>query len=90
MARSPLCERCEAAGFVVPATVVNHRKPHKGDVDLFFDPGNHQSLCAPCHDQAAQSDERRGVETDAIGFRGGADASGWPSDPRHPANRVKY
>ena len=47
-ARQPLCERCEARGRVVAATVVNHRKPHKGDVELFFDPANNESTCKPC------------------------------------------
>jgi 5-methylcytosine-specific restriction protein A len=67
---------------VVLATVVNHRKPHKGDRSLFFDAGNHESTCKPCHDGPIQSEERRGFARD-IG------ADGWPTDPRHAANRTR-
>ncbi len=75
----PLCERCTSHGLVVAATVVNHRKPHKGDEALFWDPDNHQSLCAPCHDGETQSRERTGRNYDsAVG------ADGMPIDPAHP------
>ena len=50
-ARQPLCERCLERGIVTPATVVNHRRPHRGNVGLFLDPDNHESACAPCHDR---------------------------------------
>ena len=65
----PLCERCEARGIIVAATVVNHKKPHKGDVHLFFDPDNHESVCKPCHDADIQSEERIGF-SDRIGEDG--------------------
>lgn len=39
----PFCE-CGA-----PATLVDHIVPHRGDVAIFWRQGNHQSLCAPCH-----------------------------------------
>ncbi|WP_226578191.1 HNH endonuclease [Acuticoccus sediminis] len=79
LSRQPLCERHLARGEVVAATVVHHRAPHRGDWDLFVDPANHESLCAPCHDAEAQAEERRG-------YSNAVDADGWPSDPRHPAN----
>ena len=75
----PLCARCERAGRVVEATVVDHIEPHRGDRRKFWDPANWQSLCAPCHDGAKQAEERRGYSKE-IG------ANGWPVDPRHPAN----
>ena len=73
--RYPLCARCEAKGRVVPATVVHHTQPHRGDARVFWDRALWQSLCAPCHDSDAQSEERsepddraevdvRGVPTD--------------------------
>jgi 5-methylcytosine-specific restriction protein A len=31
------------------ATDVDHRRPHRGDRGLFFDPDNLQSLCKSCH-----------------------------------------
>lgn len=78
LARQPLCERCLEAGRVTAATVVNHRRPHKGSWALFLDPGNHESCCKPHHDREIQSEERRGYRK-AIGD------DGWPTDPRHPS-----
>lgn len=49
----PLCERCEAAGIISPATEVHHRRPVEYGVNynekyrLMYDPHN---LCALCHD----------------------------------------
>lgn len=80
LARQPLCERCLDNGRPISATVVNHARPHRGNWDLFRDPANLQSLCAPCHDGPVQSAERRGYAPD-IGD------DGWPTDERHPANR---
>lgn len=42
---NPLCVRCGVA-----AVVVDHITPHKGDVALFWDRANHQSLCKRDHD----------------------------------------
>jgi len=44
--RHPLCELCERP---VPATVVDHIIPHKGDQNLFWDETNWQALCETCH-----------------------------------------
>lgn len=46
-----LCVSCEADGRVVAATVVDHIRPHKGDMGLFWDSDNHQALCEPCHNR---------------------------------------
>lgn len=78
--QNPLCERCRENHRITPATVVNHRKPHKGDTALFFDWRNWEAVCKPHHDSAIQSEERMGYSK-AIG------ADGWPTDGRHPANR---
>lgn len=49
----PLCERCQADGYVTPASEVHHRKPVEEGMNyaekrrLMYDPGN---LCALCHD----------------------------------------
>ena len=61
LAREPLCERHKARGAVVPATVVNHRRPHRGDWALFIDPANHESVCKSCHDRVIQREERAAV-----------------------------
>jgi hypothetical protein len=79
LARQPLCERCEKAGRITAATVVNHRQPHKGDWALFIDPDNHESLCAAHHDALVQREEARG-------FIIGSGVDGRPVDPEHPWN----
>jgi 5-methylcytosine-specific restriction protein A len=33
------------------ADVVDHRKPHKGNMELFWDESNHQALCEFCHNR---------------------------------------
>lgn len=75
----PLCRMCKAEGRVTAATVCDHIEPHKGDRVKFFS-GPFQSLCSTCHDGAKQSEDRRG-------YSKRIDLSGWPTDPRHPANR---
>lgn len=42
---NPLCVGCFALGRIVPATVVDHIEPHKGDQVKFWDPTNLQSAC---------------------------------------------
>lgn len=39
--------------------VADHVKRHNGDERLFWDEGNLQTLCKPCHDGAKQREERR-------------------------------
>src|SRR5690606_38571516 len=43
-----------------PASVVDHKTPHKGDKRLFWSRSNWQALCTPCHSSTKQSMERRG------------------------------
>ena len=58
----PLCAMCEAEGFVEAATIVHHVKAHKGDLALFYDPANLQSVCKQHHDSALQAEEKSGVK----------------------------
>lgn len=51
LAEHPLCVPHQANGEVVPATVVDHIIPHKGDPKLLWDPNNHRASCAPCHNE---------------------------------------
>lgn len=55
----PFCVRCLAKDLVVPATVANHKKPHRGNRDLFFNIDNLEGVCKPCHDSDIQSEEKR-------------------------------
>lgn len=40
----PICFICGA-----PAQVADHIQPHRGNLDLFYDPDNLQPLCNRCH-----------------------------------------
>lgn len=46
----PLCRLCAANGLTVEATVRDHIIPHRGNLELFWQADNVQSLCKPCHD----------------------------------------
>lgn len=48
---------CAEQGYVVAASVVDHIKPHRGDMGLFWDAENHQSLCAPCHNRKTATED---------------------------------
>lgn len=50
----PLCVMCEAEGRIERATVVDHTTPHKGDMKIFWDSANWQSLCASHHSSDKQ------------------------------------
>ena len=42
----PICAECGRE-----ATICDHVRDHDGDWDTFWDPANHQPLCARCHNQ---------------------------------------
>lgn len=58
LSRQPLCEFCLITEDITEADVVDHRRPHKGDLVLFHDPTNLQSLCKHHHDSAKQMMDR--------------------------------
>lgn len=74
--RQPLCVYCLAAGKDTAANVVDHIKAHKGDLFLFHEPSNLQSLCKVCHDAIKGTLERSGVLP-------GCGPDGLPLDPAH-------
>lgn len=45
----PLCADCERRGLIVAAVHVDHIRPHRGNMTLFWNEANWQSLCACCH-----------------------------------------
>lgn len=57
--REPFCRECAARGETVRATVVDHVTPHRGNMRLFRDPGNLQSLCKRCHDRKTLAEQRQ-------------------------------
>lgn len=73
----PLCVECGNQ----PGNIVDHKKPHRGDMDLFFDPLNLQTLCGTHHSSWKQLQDNRG-------YAPGADQSGEPLDPNHPWNKT--
>jgi 5-methylcytosine-specific restriction protein A len=74
------CQMCGKAEGNTSQLVADHKTPHKGNLNLFWDEANIWTLCAPCHNSTKQSEERTGYSK-AIG------SDGWPTDARHPANR---
>jgi hypothetical protein len=75
----PLCRTCLAEGRVRPAAIADHIEDHAGDW-MKFRLGELQSLCHDCH-------ERKHGRL--IGPpRSDVDADGYPTDPRHPFNRI--
>ena len=71
----PLCVRCK----LTIATVVDHKTPHKGNVELFFDINNLQPCCKSCHDSWKARQENGRVDT-------ACDDAGYPLDKNHPWN----
>lgn len=45
----PFCRECARHGRRVWATDVDHIVDHKGNWEIFCDPGNLESLCHSCH-----------------------------------------
>lgn len=54
---NPLCVICMKDGHIKAANVVDHIKPHKGNLELFWDVHNFQALCKPCHDRKTAKED---------------------------------
>lgn len=54
------CQRCKRVEANTSQLVANHKTPHRGDEALFWNEGNLETACKPCHDGLIQSEERRG------------------------------
>lgn len=71
--QEPLCRYHKERGMVVPAQVVDHVVPHRGDEQKFWC-GELQSLCHTCHSSAKQSEDSgkplRGCGVDGIPLSG--------------------
>jgi 5-methylcytosine-specific restriction enzyme A len=78
---NPLCSACRKAGRVTQATEVDHIVPHRGDLELFWEPTNWAPLCKPCHSAKTLS-EQYGKPV----VRQGCDTGGVPLDPNHHWN----
>lgn len=56
---NPLCVMCQAKEILVPATVVDHIIPHRGNQERFWDMTNWQALCKTCHDYKTNTIDRK-------------------------------
>lgn len=79
-----VCQRtgtlCTGKGNAWNAPVVNHKKPHRGNPDLFWDPNNLETVTKQVHDGPIQRAEKN--EVTVIGVA----VDGRPVDPNHPWN----
>lgn len=48
--------RCAQCDHVILEQDVDHRRPHQGDVRLFWDRANLQGLCKSCHSMKTSID----------------------------------
>lgn len=60
LARDPLCKFCAKKGIVTAGNTVDHIKPHRGKMELFFEITNLQTLCKSCHSSTKQRIEKSG------------------------------
>ena len=64
----PFCVKCMQEHRMTTATDVDHIVPHRGDMTLFWDRSNWQSLCHPHHaEKTAREDGGFGNATSAGG-----------------------
>lgn len=57
LARYPLCAECERQGMIEQAECVDHIRPHRGDMGLFWDAENWQGLCNWCHNRKTNMED---------------------------------
>jgi 5-methylcytosine-specific restriction protein A len=57
LAQYPLCAMCLQQGWTTAAAVVDHIEPHRGNILLFWDVSNWQSLCIPCHNAKSATEK---------------------------------
>lgn len=54
--KHPFCTYHQRKGETIAAQVVDHIRPHKGDMKLFWDRDNWQPLCKSCHDRKSATE----------------------------------
>ncbi|QHS33914.1 HNH endonuclease [Piscirickettsia salmonis] len=52
-----MCKQCLKDDTLIPATEVDHIKPHDGDHDLMWKQSNWQALCKPCHSRKTVNED---------------------------------
>lgn len=56
--KNPLCAHHLDRGEVIEAKVTDHKKPHRGNDELFWDTANWEGLCVSCHNRKSASENR--------------------------------
>lgn len=82
LADEPLCRHCMAAGYVTPATDVDHIENGTGDYSDDNSRENLQPLCHPCHSRKTRAEIDSADYCEVYGF----DKNGCPLDPGHHWN----
>lgn len=59
IAKEPMCRECKGYGVRRPGTQVDHIIPHEGNMALFLDPSNLQSLCDTHHSRKTAKEKKR-------------------------------
>ena len=54
----PFCRECGRYGIRKRATDIDHVIAHRGDLKLFYDKSNLQSLCHECHSRKTMAEQR--------------------------------
>ena len=80
LSANPLCAICREIGRDTAATTVHHKIKHEGNVELFWDEDNFESVCASCHSGIVRVVEHHG-------FSQACDINGLPLDSNHPFNK---
>lgn len=52
-----MCPDCKEKAVPLPANVVDHITPHRGDYNLFWDETNHQAMNKKCHDKKTAKED---------------------------------
>jgi len=56
----PLCVLCKSQGKITPSEVADHKQPHRGVYELFWNWENLQGACIPCHNAKSRSEMDHG------------------------------
>jgi 5-methylcytosine-specific restriction protein A len=57
LSEHPLCMECLKVGRDTASTILDHREPHHGDYEKFWDQSNWQALCGPCHSSKTNKED---------------------------------
>lgn len=81
---NPLCVDCHKRGIIKIASHVDHITPVSGPEDpLFWEPTNHQGLCAACHSRKTAREDGGFGNTKNNKPSGDCGVDGIPVDKRH-------